>query len=267
MARPLGGYIGHQPVPATAALNAAAGGMWTLRESQRLKQGGTWPTALPFGSQLALTFDAGLDDLAQGLTASQTGSGPARSTVEKKGGTHSLFVGSAIGVATTRRLQYGSGSTWDIMHNDCTVELWIYVTAQNDYRGIVGRDNLGNARHWNLYINSQNENNNLAFSVFNTGNAVFVDLVDPAALPINQWVHVALTRDGSVFRLYKNGTQVASANISSGSGTIGTAIGALTVGALSEGGIYSLPGYIDELLITSSCRYPNGTTFTPSASI
>ncbi len=44
MSRPLGGYIGHRPVPAAAAMNSAAGGMWTLREAQRLKQGGTWPT-------------------------------------------------------------------------------------------------------------------------------------------------------------------------------------------------------------------------------
>ena len=43
MSRPLGGYIGHRPVPAAAATNSAAGGMWTLREAQRLKQGGTWP--------------------------------------------------------------------------------------------------------------------------------------------------------------------------------------------------------------------------------
>jgi len=43
MSRPLGGYIGHRPVPAAAAINSAAGGMWTLREAQRLKQGGTWP--------------------------------------------------------------------------------------------------------------------------------------------------------------------------------------------------------------------------------
>jgi hypothetical protein len=44
MSRPLGGYIGHRPTPATAATNSAAGGMWTLREAQRFKQGGTWPT-------------------------------------------------------------------------------------------------------------------------------------------------------------------------------------------------------------------------------
>jgi len=240
-----------------AAINSVGVGAYTAASS----------AATPFPARLLLTFDTSLDDIAQGLTASQTGSGPARSTDQTKGGTHSLFVGSAFGNATTRRLQYGSGSTWDIMHGDCTVECWIYVTAENDYRGIVGRDNLGNARHWNLYINSQTENNNLGFSVFNTGNTPFVELVDPAALPLNQWVHIAVVRDGGFFRLYKNGTQVASANVSSGSGTIGTASGALTVGALSDAGVYALPGYIDELLITDGCRYPNGTTFTPSSFI
>ena len=45
MSRPLGGYIGHTPVPAAAGINSAAGGMWTLREAQRLKQAATWPNA------------------------------------------------------------------------------------------------------------------------------------------------------------------------------------------------------------------------------
>ena len=45
MSRPLGGYIGHRPVPATAGLNSAAGGMWTLREAETLTRVGTWPRA------------------------------------------------------------------------------------------------------------------------------------------------------------------------------------------------------------------------------
>jgi len=267
MSRPLGGYIGHRPVPATAGLNSAAGGMWTLTEAQRFKQAGTWPSAVSPNSRLALTFDQSLDDLAQGLTASETGSGPERSTVQVKGGTHSLFVGSTFGPSQTRRLLYGSGSTWDIMHSDFTVECWIFTTNNNDYRGILGRDSGGNARHWNLYLNSMTESSTLEFSVFNTGNANFLLLTDTVAMTLNQWVHVAVVRDGSVFRLYKNGAQVASANVSSGSGAIGTASGALTVGALFPSGSYALPGYIDELLITTNCRYPSGTAFTPSASI
>jgi len=60
MSRPLGGYVGHRPVPSAAGINSAAGGMWTLREAQRFKQAGTWPIAPPGGvySGLQLWLDA-----------------------------------------------------------------------------------------------------------------------------------------------------------------------------------------------------------------
>jgi hypothetical protein len=45
MSRPRGGFIGHNPAPAAAALNSAAGGIWTLREAESLKRAGTWPLA------------------------------------------------------------------------------------------------------------------------------------------------------------------------------------------------------------------------------
>lgn len=46
MSRPLGGYIGHRPTPAASAVNSAAVGMWTLREAERFKRAGTWPSAV-----------------------------------------------------------------------------------------------------------------------------------------------------------------------------------------------------------------------------
>ena len=61
MSRPLGGYIGHRPVPSATALNSAAGGMWTLREAQRFQEGGTWPASdfsPKFISGLQLWLDA-----------------------------------------------------------------------------------------------------------------------------------------------------------------------------------------------------------------
>jgi hypothetical protein len=40
-----GGFIGANATPASAAVNSAAGGIWTLREAESLKRAGTWPTA------------------------------------------------------------------------------------------------------------------------------------------------------------------------------------------------------------------------------
>jgi hypothetical protein len=48
-----GGYIGFNRVPAASAINSAATGMWTLREAESLKRGGTWPVAFVNPSSIA----------------------------------------------------------------------------------------------------------------------------------------------------------------------------------------------------------------------
>jgi hypothetical protein len=60
MSRARGGYIGFNRVPAAAALNSAASGVWSLREAEALKRAGTWPTLAPggVGSGLQLWLDA-----------------------------------------------------------------------------------------------------------------------------------------------------------------------------------------------------------------
>jgi hypothetical protein len=44
MTRGRGGFIGTNVVPAAAAFNSAASGLWTVREQEALKRAGTWPT-------------------------------------------------------------------------------------------------------------------------------------------------------------------------------------------------------------------------------
>ena len=269
MSRPLGGYIGHRPAPATAGLNSAAGGMWTLREAQRFKQAATWPRALPPNTLLAVTFDSGYTDLAQGIAADNTSSGVSLSAAESKSGGQSLLVRAATtgNSATTNRVTYGSGSNWDITGADFTVECWVYSIADGLYQGIACRDNQDDRRDWQLLKMSGAEGNVAHFNVFNTSGGVFLNLSDTDALPTSQWVHVAAVRDSGVLRLYRDGVQRASVNFSSATGTRRTASGPLAVGSINENGNYCWCGYIDELLITTSCRYPNGTTFTPPASL
>jgi hypothetical protein len=48
-----GGYIGFNRVPAAAAFNSAASGVWTLREAESLKRGGTWPLPLAYLTSIA----------------------------------------------------------------------------------------------------------------------------------------------------------------------------------------------------------------------
>jgi hypothetical protein len=265
MSRPRGGYIGHTVAPAASTGNSAAAGVWTLREAEALKRAGTWPRSVPPGAILAVTFDSGYTDFAQGLTASETSSGVSLSSAQFKGAAQSLLVRTAttLNNTTTSRITYGSGSQWDITGADFTVECWVYSTADGLYQGMVCRDNQGDRRNWQFLKLSGAEGNVATFSIFNSAVGTFLSVTDSAALPTNQWVHMAAVRDSGVLRLYRNGVQRASANFSSASGTRSTASGPLAVGAINENGNFCWCGYIDEVLVSTVCRYPNGTTFTP----
>ena len=269
MSRPRGGYIGFNRTPAATALNSAAGGAWTLREAEALKRAGAWPRALPPSTLLAVTFDSGYTDLSQGLSASETDSGVSLSSAQVKSGAQSLLTRSATTAnsSTTSRITYGSGSQWDITGADFTVECWVYSTAGGLYQGMVCRDDQSTRRNWQFLKLSGAEGNAAAFSIFNTSAGTFLGVADSDALPTNQWVHMAAVRDSGVLRLYRDGVERASANFSSASGTRSTASGPLTVGALNENGNFAFSGYIDEVLVSTVCRYPGGTTFTPQGGI
>jgi hypothetical protein len=224
---------------------------------------------LPSGATLAVTFNTGYTDFAQNLTASETGSGVSLSSAEVKAGAQSLLVrsGTTANSSTTNRITYGSGSQWNITGADFTVECWVYSIANGLYQGIVCRDNQNDRRNWQLLKLSGAEGNVAYFNIFNTEANTFLSVTDSAALPTNQWVHLAAVRDFGVLRLYRDGVQRASANFADASGTRSTASGPLTIGAINENGNFCWSGYIDEVLITTNCRYPGGTTFTPPASI
>ena len=77
-------------------------------------------------------------------------------------------------------------------------------------------------------------------------------VVGNSALPINVWTHLAATYDGSVMRLFVNGTQVASRNQT---GAITTSSGALRIGGNSVWGDY-FAGLIDEVRIYNRASAP-----------
>jgi hypothetical protein len=71
------------------------------------------------------------------------------------------------------------------------------------------------------------------------------------------WNHYAVVRDGSTFALYKNGSRLTTATLSTTLGITGTAyVGA---GALTDN---SFNGYIDDLRVTKGLARYTGTTYT-----
>jgi hypothetical protein len=76
------------------------------------------------------------------------------------------------------------------------------------------------------------------------------------------WYHVAVTRSGNTFKLFRNGVQNGSTVTNSNSCPATASTGALYVGSDVGGGFGNWNGYIDDLRITKGyARYT--TNFTP----
>lgn len=191
-------------------------------------------------------------------------SGPSiKTNIFKYGKSSAFFPLISNNVSTPSGLTYGSGSTWNILTSDFTIESWIYTVDTNNYRGIISRDNQSNARNWQFLLYSSLENKQLAFNIWNTNSVSFLALVDPNPMTLNIWVHVAAVRDGNTFRLYRDGIQVNSRLFSQGTGTMSIATGPLSVGSLFESGTYPFSGYLDDVRVTTKCLYPGGFSFNP----
>lgn len=274
--RPRGGYIGYVPQPAAAGLVSAAGGIWTLREAEALRRLGTWPIMDPFRDSVIFqsSFDGAdgattwADVSVNNRTPTITPTGSAFLTTSvRKYGSAALASTRAVTTSSTSSaqqggVQYGSGLDFDIWNADATVECWFYLNQRSSYAGIICRDDPAR-RGWSFIIN-YDANNGVTFAltatVFTTTGNAFA-IFDSVQFPLATWAHIAMVRDGTTLRLYRDGVQRASASMASI--TPATANGPLTIGCLFQNGIYPAGGYIDDARITTACRYPGGTTFTP----
>ena len=140
---------------------------------------------------------------------------------------------------------------------DFTIEAWIYPQQNRTVHTIaaVWPQGLGEDQ-WIFCIRDGVVG--LVWSPDNT-NDVFIS---GGSVALNQWHHVAVTRNGNTFRTFLNGTQTASGTNSSTSGSSNP----LTIGYFGSGSGTSSTsywdGYIDDLRITKGvARYT--TNFTP----
>ena len=74
------------------------------------------------------------------------------------------------------------------------------------------------------------------------------------------WHHGAWTKDSGEFRIYLDGVQVAS---NTQSVSLGNAAFKVVIGSHEPNGSAPFKGYLDEFRVSSVCRYPDGTSFTP----
>ena len=170
--------------------------------------------------------------------------------------TQSKFGGAAGFFNGNHYLTYTSAAEFDLTTGDFTVETWFYATSLSTAAVIVTK---ASGTGFYAFRLEHNLSGQLQSRAFDTANAQIYTITDAGAMSNNTWYHIALTRNGSTFTLWRDGVSVgtatSSASLRTNSGDP-IAIGELTNSSSA------ITGYLDDLRITKGvCRYTS--TFTP----
>ena len=195
------------------------------------------------GSNGSTTF---IDNSPTPKTATPAGNAQI-STVQSKFGGASLYLdgtGDYLTFPTNSSFAYGTG--------DFTIECWVYFAAGSSYRQIFSnRLTPGSVSSEGSF--AINPSNGLTWYT----NTFIIDYT--TSIGTNQWVHVAICRNGSSLKVFANGVQVGSTtnsdNLTSTSFTIGA----------NADGSETFNGYIDELRVTKGIARYTGNFATQSA--
>lgn len=170
---------------------------------------------------------------------------PEVSTTQVKFGTGSLTGNTA----DTDKLHITPN--WLNANDDFTCECWFYSTAVGTYQELLRGSHTN--RTFAIIVTS----NSLYFYLANINSSWnLVNGAIAASVSSNTWYHFALTKQGSIFRIYLNGTLRYTYNTGSNMQNP-----ASTSDPIRLGGIL---GYIDEFRVSYNVRYT--ANFTPDTS-
>jgi len=204
-------------------------------------------------NSLLLDFNGNLTDRGHAGRTMTAENGAAVSTTQTKFGTHSLSGNGSthhITAVNSADFRFGSG--------DFTIECWFYPTTIGRIHGIASQLADG-ARGWFMDITSGNKLRLYGYV------GSWQELgISTTSVTVNNWHHLAVTRDGNNFRVFLNGV-LEDTTVVSGSFTEETS-NVMTVGYASHsGGNQYLLGFIDDFRITKGSSRYTATFAVPTA--
>ena len=161
---------------------------------------------------------------------------------------------------TGNYLSIADHADWNFAAGEWTIEYWFYPTsvgAAHHHMGIITSG--GSIDAFYAVVASDNK---AKFYIKDTSNNV-AGVISTTTIAVNTWYHFAVVRDSNTMRLYINGVQEATADLTGK--TLKDSATTLSIGRGGENVSQWFVGYMDEVRITKGdCRYTSGTTFTPS---
>ena len=258
-----GGIISStENVPTTTA--PYCGGIWKLSEAAYWKAQGQWPygPSDPNFENVTLLLNGDGTNGAQNntfLDSSTNNFSITRNGNTTQGSFSPYGSNWSNYITTSNYLTAPANAAFQMGSGDFTIEAWIFptATAGADNSEILSYGAPNEFDGWHFYqIASTNV---LSFGLNYAGLIVS----STAALALNTWTHVAVTRSGNSFKLWINGTNDGTATSSTSQST--NASDNLYVGTASYGQAAgrSFNGYISNArVVKGSVVY--SATFTPS---
>lgn len=216
-----------------------------------------------------------VDDSTNDFTISALRSAQISTAQSKYGGSSAYLSGGSQSGPTSHHYSSADYLNVPSAYNTITtgpftIEAWIYKTG-TDLTVICGTFNWSNGNNSGWYLGVGADNKLILRGSNGTWNSTSAIVTSSGTVPLNQWVHVAATRDGSnAVRIFINGQlEGTTTNYSHTLNRVGAKNTselryALRVGAyLSDSYIVAaFIGYIDDLRLTSGvARYT--ANFTP----
>ena len=184
------------------------------------------------------------------------------STVVKKYNNASMYfdgTGDSLKILDNPNINLGSG--------DFTLECWVYFNVVNAQMTIISKG-WNSSSAYASYLIWMNSDATLRFLASSNGGAW--DIASErqiGTMTASTWTHIAVTRSGTSFRAFINGTIVDAFTFTSSASLANIAAQTLFIGDRTNGGT-SLNGYIDDLRITKGyARYTSNFTAPTSAFI
>ncbi len=175
------------------------------------------------------------DSEATPKTVTANGNAQIDTAQSKFGGASGLFDG------TGDYLSIPDSDDWNFGSGDFTIDLWVRLNSLAAVNAIVSQYVSG-GNDWILYTQGDGSVR------FYAGGATIVDMTSASSeVTTNIWYHLAVTRNGNNWKLFKNGTQIAS---SAATGTMPDYASLLYIGAYNISLNYFFDGWLDELRIS-----------------
>jgi hypothetical protein len=227
------------PAPTSAFPLTPAPGVWTLDQALQYTQQGVWPT----------TALNAVEDVFS--TYLYTGTGAAQSINNGIGLGNSATNNSSISLNASTPSYLTFSSQVNLSGNFC-IQAWVYPTSLTGTRLLFSSTSDNNVQMPRIQENG-------GIYCFVNGTEI-TSGATASALQANVWTHLAMTRSGSTFRIFVNGTLYATATYS-GTFNIGV-LGVFFFNGSLFGTPYAFGGNISNAQIVSGSAIYT-TDFTP----